>query len=760
MKRKTQVSSAAGIALAIAFFVPALTSAAPAPPGATEALFNLDATSRSPLTSPFPSNWFTVPDNTNKTHLRINLPALPECETQVTSNCEDRVVLNELDGFNVLPRLSIPFSGPIDPNTVNSDSVFLVSLGTAGFGGDYMPWGTVIGIDQVVWDPSANILHVISDQLLAQHTRFALIVTRKVLDVDGAPVAASQEFRQFRDATREDYKLALLEAIQAAGQAGVGEQDIVVASVFTTRSITAILEKVRDRIHDRKTPPAPADFVLGLNGERTVFSLDKVTGITWNQQVLTDLSDPTAFNKQPVNLSKFQNVEFVAFGKYLSPDYMVHNTQYISVVGTRSGTPVVQEWKDLYFNLYLPSGTKPLNGWPVAIFVTGINGSKDDKPVDVGFVASMAKHGIATIAINNVGHGFGSESKLSVSLKDVANSIKFPAGGRGIDQSGEGTISNSEGLQASRPRALVVMSDAYRQTAIDLMQLTREIEVGMDVDADGRPDVDASRIYLFGTSLGGGISTVFFAVEPDVRVGVLNVPFDPVPGSILSCVRRNSAAGYLSVRQPSLLNPTGVPRISALDGCLLLGTPRFNDNFPLKYGIPLTVQLTLGTTTTTAVIQSPVTNEVPGALEIQEALENAKWVGQAGSPLAFAPYLRKAPLKRVPPKTVLFEMAKEDQTANNPSDTAIVRAGDLADSTLFFRYDIYRGDHLDQPATNPHTFATDLVNFETTTLGVQDAVGQFFESDGSTIVVPEPRLYFELPIVLPLPESLNYSLIP
>lgn len=752
MNRKIQMSSAAGFALAVALLVPALASAAPAPPAATEALFNLNATSMSPLTSPFPSNWYTVPDNTNKTHLRVNLPYPDDC-TLHQSDCEDLAVLNELDGFNVMPRLSIPFSGPIDPNTVNSGSVFLVSLGTAGFGGDYMPWGTVIGINQVVWDPDAKTLHVISDQLLAQHTRFALIVTRKVLDGDGEPVAASEEFRQFRGAMREDYKLALLEAIQAAHQAGVREQDIAVASVFTTQSTTAIMEKIRDKIHDSENPPAVATFLLGPEGYRTVFNMSQVTDITWYQQRMSNPDADGAFYDQPVNLSKFQGVESVAFGKYLSPYYLVHPYQYIPAVGTRSGTPEVQDWKDIYFNLYLPSGSKPLNGWPVAIFVSGVNGSKDDRAIDLGFVASMARHGIATIAINKVGHGFGSESYLNVSLKNHTAPITFPTGGRGFDQNGDGAIGSSEGGSATAPRRIVLNSDSFRQTAIDLMQLVREIEVGIDVDADGRPDVDPSRIYLFGTSLGGGISTVFLAVEPAVRLGVLNVPFDPA-ASILSCVRRSDAGGYLFLRKPSLLNSIANTRITYVDGCSV-GTPYFNENSPLRDMLPLTVVLKGGDP---VIIQAPVTNGVTGAMEIQTALENAKWVGQAGSPLAYAPHLRKAPLKGMPPKSVLFQMAMGDQSTINPSDTAIARAGDLADSTLYFRHDLYRAKYLTAPK-NPHTFATDLDEFNETTLGVQDAVGKFFESEGSAIIIPEPREYFELPIV-ELPENLNYSSIP
>ena len=79
---------------------------------AVEARFDLS----SPASSPFPSDRFTVDDHDQKTGLRVSLPK-PDCAVRV-SDCADIDVINTLDGFNLQPRLSIPFSGPIDVSTV------------------------------------------------------------------------------------------------------------------------------------------------------------------------------------------------------------------------------------------------------------------------------------------------------------------------------------------------------------------------------------------------------------------------------------------------------------------------------------------------------------------------------------------------------------------------------------------------------------------------------------------------------------------
>ena len=84
----------------------------------------------SPDGSPFPSNRWTTFDWSQKTGLRVKLPK-PDCAVR-PSDCADIDVLNTLDGFNVQPRISIPFTGPINPASVNSSNVFLVRLPDLG----------------------------------------------------------------------------------------------------------------------------------------------------------------------------------------------------------------------------------------------------------------------------------------------------------------------------------------------------------------------------------------------------------------------------------------------------------------------------------------------------------------------------------------------------------------------------------------------------------------------------------------------------
>jgi hypothetical protein len=190
-----------------------------------------------------------------------------------------------------------------------------------------------------------------------------------------------------------------------------------------------------------------------------------------------------------------------------------------------------------------------------------------------------------------------------------------------------------------------------------------------------------------------------------------------------------------------------------MDGVSVPG-PAFDENMPLRDGVPLTVRLADGTQ---RVIQSPVINTVPGAMPIQEVIDHTEWVSQAGNPVAYAPHVRKAPLAGVPAKSVIFQFAKGDQIVPNPATTALLRAGDLADRATFYRHDLAFAENPQLP-TIPHGFLTrlDILGFRAIARGAQEQIATFFATDGQVVIQPEPARYFETPIRGPLPEGLNY----
>jgi dienelactone hydrolase len=317
-----------------------------------------------------------------------------------------------------------------------------------------------------------------------------------------------------------------------------------------------------------------------------------------------------------------------------------------------------------------------------------------------------------------VGHGGGADGNLTIVTP--SGSVVIPDGGRGFDQDGNGTIDSTEGVNAAPPSTLVSSRDGLRQTVIDLMQLVREVQVGLDVDGNGTADLDRSRIFYAGQSFGGIYGVDFVALEPDLVAGVANVPGGPIIEiARLSPSFRPLVGFSLLTRTPPLYN--AVPDATLTN---------FVENMPLR-GEPIRI------------------DTVPGASAIQELIDRNEWAQQSANPAALAPYVRHP---------VIVQFAKGDRTVPNPTTTAILRAGDLAGRATYFRNDI-AGPGGTPLYPNPHTFLTGIGNAATVTaaLQAQAQIAAFFASGGTVTIDPDGAApVFETPISGPLPETTGY----
>ena len=654
---------------------------------------------------PFPSNLYTTPDGSQLTGLRVDLPR-PDCAVR-PSDCADVAVLDTLDGFNIQPRISVPFSGPIDLSTVSSSTIFLVG-----------PGGHVVGINQIVWEPAANTLHFESDQQLAQDTTYLLVVSTGVHAADGSAVESTfrhdLNYGQTKDAATKAYRKQLLDALAMAMAGGVEPDEIAAASLFTTQSIDAISRKIRGQLTG-----GSVNFNLGAGGERTVFPLSTVSSVTWLRQTGTA---PT-FSSGGLFLPLLAGVGTLAFGTYASPDYETA-AKVIPAVGTATGTPAAHGTNQIEFTVFLPAGAAPAGGWPVALFGHGFTDWKNGAPPAVA--GTLARNGIATIAINVVGHGGGALGTYTIN-RLAAPSVTLPLGGRGIDQDGNGTIDSTEGVAAVGANALIGNRDGLRQTAIDLMQLVKVLKGGVDVDGAGGADLSPTRIYYAGQSFGGIYGIPLLALEPDIRAGVANVPGGPIVEIARLSPSFRPLVGLALVgppfgsRVPSIYNnpsPLAAPPFT-----------NFNENIPLRN-------------------QPIVVDTVPGASAIQKLIDNTEWVQQAANPAAYAPF--------VDPSRVIIQFARGDKTVPNPTTTAILRAGGLAPRATLYRHDLA---YAVNPAvgTNPHAFLTGVAGAGAAyAFAAQQQIATFLSSDGALTIDPDGAgPFFETPTSM-VPEDLAY----
>jgi hypothetical protein len=677
---------AAGVLSASQSAPPAVARVAP--------LFDLS----SPDRAPFPSDQFTVPDARQITGRRVNLPMPADCGAQA-SDCEDVAVLNQLDGFNVEPRITIPFNGAIDPASVNSRSVFLVDLGAANS-------APAIGINYIVWDPATRELSFRPDRFLDEHTTYAVVVTTAVRAGDGHPITTP---RGYRPEARVRERVAR-------------PAEIAVASVFTTQTVSFLMERIRDAV--RAAPAPQLDVRVGAAGERAVFAAADIETLTNSADVST--SGPLSAQRLKQALPNMRIVPGavgrVAFGTFRAPDFTVHLSGHVPLIATRAGTMVPTGSLTVAFNLWLPSGTPPAGGWPVAICGHGSNAAKNFCFATTGVLAS---HRVAVIAINAMGHGGGPRTTMTVGLEG-GRSMTVAAPGLGYDADGDGQITTSEPYFAPRPFSVLDNSGALAQTAALLLQLVRALQAGVDVDGDGAADLDGSRIYYFGHSIGGTYGMSAFAVEPAIRAAVFVVPAGTmIYNRLASPPFRTRVPPVLAGRSPSLLNEAH--GLATLDGRDLT-PPLFNENLPQRDA-------------------PPVINDVPGAIAIQRFVDRMAWAAQSTNAAATAPLLRRTPLPGVPARPFLVQAARSDPASTNPPFSAIVRAGDFADRVAFYRHDLNFGN--DGVPQNSHLFMTAVgapPAYSRVARGALEQIATFFESDGKTVLPPAPAELWEMPI--------------
>lgn len=683
-RRSSAVLALAGLAAA--------TAVAAAPASAAEPIRVRDGGGVE--TSVFPNDRFTVRDTAQLTGLRVALP-VPDCTEATRSICEALEILNTTDGFDLQPRFFIPFTGDVDVATVTSQTAYVQG-----------PGGRV-ALQELTFDPRLDVLAARTRDQLPEQTRHTLVLTRSVRGTDGQSLA------------RE------------------------VRVPFTTMSATTELARLRAALDDGSayraagiaapgasfTQPNPGDAFPVAGQVTTVFPPTATELITRNDQRTTS-TDRSTFSSATVPNTALAGVGCYAFGSYESPQFARDDSTIVPTPTTR--TPPVQGKARNGFALIVPAGVPPAGGWPVAVYGPGFTRSYFDLFVTADLNAAA---GIATIATNPLGHGYGPAS--TVTVQGPPSSTTFLSYGRGRDLTGDGEIEAAEGSQPAiavdrdpapgdegtdgevsgepSPHQVHGLRGGLIQTVVDNMALVRAVEAGLSVPScplgagspSGAAPLSQDVTQYYGLSFGGIYGTMLMGTDPTLSQGLLNVGGGPIVDIARLSGFRDLLAATLRTSKPSLVN--GGP-----------GRDGFTESWPLPH-------------------DPPITDPADGAIAIQRNLSNATWYGRPGGPEPYAPLLRLRP--RGEPKKVLYQVAFGDATVPNVTSGNIVRAGDLFDVTTY-----YRNDRTPTSGTNPHGFLADP-----TVSGRQMGQVQLttFLKTGQVVDPDGPATVFEVPIANP-----------
>ncbi|HEY1217266.1 MAG TPA: Ig-like domain-containing protein, partial [Bryobacteraceae bacterium] len=617
-------------------------------------------------------------------------------------------------------RTNVCFSDAIDPDTLKG-GIRYIALDSVRF---------PVAINQVLYDPTSRCAYFKPDRVLDQQSRYLLVISSGVRDAKGRAIQADPSFKACTAGAKADYCAALAQALQTpeALLGGAWGNRVVAASVFTTMSATTWLEQAR-RFVDSQQPP-----VVLPTGNTSSFLLADLKSFTYTPD---DRQNPQTSVDIPLNV--LSNVDRVMFGFYLSPNFLsVSGPLAGSIPATPTNEPIDSPtpvpgvpqgipagYQPVSFHVFLPPASKlPGNGhgFPVVIYGHGIGDNQFGAPTYMA--STLAEHGLATIAIEITGHGFGPGGTVQLTSKDGrVSTVSTP--GRGIALSPDGPIGPTDGCILPGPLAI---RDCVRQTAVDLFALIQTIREtnGMGVNLD--PD----RIYYVGQSFGSIYGTLTHAVEPGIRAAVLNGDGGPFSDDArLAISGRPLGEAYLGSNNPVLLNvPPAQPQPYFRD--------RFNDNYAYR--------------------DAPVViNEVPGALEIQAAFEAAEWLNVVGDPLSFAPHLKSKPLADMAPKQTMFQFGYGDLEVPNPMNSRVIQAANAVFSSWYFRFDRAVALHPEllgvtyagvgfpilphRILSNPTIFDPALAAETSIALAEQKQVASYFAADGTSN--PDPNQFLE-----------------
>lgn len=467
------------------------------------------------LLLPFPSDLYLAADASTPSGYRVNITDqnLPKGEPLFAGYSAEQEQLNQLDGFGTTAAITFGFSGEIgvpkqnpgpeelmaadpppslvlspDATTATSSPVVLIGIheGAADEGRaipllvEYLSGVAADGTGQhyLLAEPAYPLL---------PETTYALALTRRLTDAQGACVAPSEATRR------------LLGGAEPEAFGRLGE--------LAPRAIGKLVEL--GFITD-------AGDLSGLTVFTTQSTTDELVGAAAAIQQQAVADPPTVIAGSITAEASSGGVALEVYGKFSSTSYLGPEGTFV----VQDGLPVAQGTEEIEFQLMVPEATAEHQPpFPLIIYQHGLLGTKKE---DGGAKRAHARAGFATVSIDAVAHGSRMWDNGVWSLANFF-SIDFNDGKFNI------------------PR----MRDNFRQTYLDVVQLAElapalaALDLVPDGAPDGVPEIAASPLYITGHSLGGLMSSAEAALIPDVRIGAFNAG----GGGMLNMIRRSELFG-------------------------------------------------------------------------------------------------------------------------------------------------------------------------------------------------------------------------
>ncbi len=400
---------------------------------------------------------------------------------------------------------------------------------------------------------------------LRQATRYAVVLTNRLVGEDGEPVRSPFPSINPADQTPD---LAMLPQVLARPDIGLTLDDVAFAWTFTTQTVTADLEAiraglyghgslawlasqfpsdlapkvVRDPSEDGTLPDHP--FLLPGSVALPVFDLAGPL-LGYPDEVVKALATDTSHTAYWV-LGSFTSPSFLVDRDGIATPLYPADDDEVFDVDPKTGHAVVGPGT-VTFVCSIPKATdRHRPPFPVMIYGHGFSGA----PFEIfGFAGRAAQFGFALCGLDAVGHGLALPADEAIPYDEIVPEMlgilglgafyRGFAGGRIRDLDNDGKITSFDNGGDFWSYDIFHMRDNIRQLVVDhirFIQVLRSLGTAQwDADTNGNGVADdlmgdwngdgvvdigtaANPSYpTWGQSMGGIMSQILAAVEPTIR---------------------------------------------------------------------------------------------------------------------------------------------------------------------------------------------------------------------------------------------------
>ena len=446
---------------------------------------------------------------------KVDLPAA-SWDSQTVKDAKLR--LRDMDGFALSAGQMFGFTAPIDPATVTPATVELWQAG---------PAPRKVAADLRVLADKLNVI-VEPKELLAEKTRYVVVVRRGLRDAAGKPVV-TMPLGHLMQASRPvwDAGKSLVRAVADADAQKVervrGEvhellatlpeasrADVLTAWSFTTLSVTEPLMAAVGQAERLNVPVEPGGIVHQTPG-----------------QALADFA---------LAIASQLYVGEVIHGTIASPVFLDKTTRGLRTDGGH-------EVQRLAFTMTLPRNLRPDKPVPVVIFGHAI---MTEHRFVLAVADALAQRGYAAISIDWPFHGertyCWSEGPLTVpdprtgkltGLDPCQAGSRCMPDGRCVATDGSSGnklakwpvigMNQASGAAFLEIEHIANTRDHFWQSLVDVAALARSLRKADWKSVIGAP-IKTDEILYAGQSLGSIIGATYVALDPGIKRAVLNVP--------------------------------------------------------------------------------------------------------------------------------------------------------------------------------------------------------------------------------------------